>query len=251
MNTSIDHLFIQPDWPAPRTVHAYTSLKQSQVGMHQQTHPEGKPLVGNIDRNRLQALLQLPSEPIWLKQVHSTISLQAIPEHLGKEADASFSYTPHQICAVLTADCLPILLCDKNSTFVAAIHAGWRGLANGIIESTLKQATVPTTDLFAWLGPAIGPQKFEVKEDVYQAFLQKDPDAAQAFHKINHEQWLGDLYTIARQRLMKQGVTAIYGGEYCTYSDAEHFYSYRREKPENGRKGSIISLIWLSSSPSE
>lgn len=242
---NIDALFIQPNWPAPKHVKAFTSLRQSEVGIHQDIR-DNAAKVGNINRQRLQQLLQLPSEPIWLTQVHSNLSIEATPEHLGQEADGSFTTQLNRVCAVLTADCLPVMLTDRHGTYVAAIHAGWRGLAKGIIENTIKKSPVPPQELLVWLGPAIGPRQFEVRKDVYDAFIAHDPEAKAAFHPINSEQWLADLYLLARQRLAKMGVSAIFGGEYCTHSDSERFYSYRHEKPQNGRQGSIVSLIWLA-----
>lgn len=238
MTTTIDALFIHPNWPAPQHVKAYTSLRQSAVGVRQEIGAK----VGNIDRQRLQHLLQLPSEPIWLNQIHSNVSVEAIPAHIGAEADASYTTLSNHVCAVLTADCLPVLLTDRQGTYAAAIHAGWRGLINGVIENTIKKSPIPAQDLLVWLGPAIGPTKFEVRRDVYDAFISKDSAAIAAFRAINDEQWLADLYLLARQRLTSLGVTAIYGGEYCTHSDSERFYSYRRD----GRLGNIVSLIWLA-----
>jgi YfiH family protein len=193
-------------------------------------------------RGDLKTLLRLPNEPIWITQTHSTIVIEATPENREKNADASFTQEPNCICAVLTADCLPILLCNKEGTQVAAIHAGWRGLANGIVESTLN-AFEPSAGLFAWLGPAIGPQKFEVGKDVYDSFTHKHPEAQQAFLAIAENMWLADLYALAKMRLASEGVQHIFGGNFCTYTEENLFFSYRRDK---GKTGRMASLIWIS-----
>ncbi len=156
------------------------------------------------------------------------------------EADASHTDLTGVVCAVLTADCLPVLLCDREGRSVAAVHAGWRGLLNGVIEQTIA-AMGAEGELLAWLGPAIGPQAFEVGEEVLEAFLVDAPAAARAFMPSPGGRWLADIYALARQRLHRAGVTLVYGGEYCTYSEPERFYSYRRD----GRTGRMASLIWI------
>lgn len=225
--------FISPNWPAPPRIRAYTSLRESGVSLS----PTG------IDKALLKQLLQLPNEPIWLKQTHSIDVVEALPHNEGMEADASITDKVNQICVVLTADCLPLLLCNKEGTQVAAIHAGWRGLANGIIEATIKQLAIPSSEILVWLGPAISSAHFEVRKDVYDAFISIDPEYDQGFKKINAEQWMGNLYTLAKLRLKKMGIEAIYGGDKCTFSDDEHFFSYRRDGKTTGR---IISLIWIA-----
>jgi YfiH family protein len=241
MMTTKTEITIQPNWPAPACIKAYTTLRASEIGYMQ--IPERSP--GNIDRALLSKTLQLPNEPIWLNQTHSTTAVPAILANDGRNADAVFTDETNRVCAVLTADCLPLLICNKQGTRVAAIHAGWRGLANGVIESTIEALNLPPEDILVWLGPAIGPSKFEVRQDVYDAFTQKDPHAAMAFCKISDEQWLGDLYTLARLRLQKFQITQIYGGEYCTHSDQDRFFSYRRD----GKIiGSIVNLIWIADS---
>lgn len=235
--------FIQPDWPAPAHIKAYTSLRQSGVGLPQFESSPKAPKPGNLDRALLKTLLALPSDPIWVNQTHSTIALPAQPENDGKEADAVYSIESNRICAVLTADCLPVLICNKQGTQVAAIHAGWRGLANGVIEATLQKMDMPPSETLIWFGPAIGPTRFLVRKDVYDIFTQKNPEAAQGFRSVSEEQWLGDLYTLARLRLANLNLTQIYGGNYCTYSDQERFFSYRRDA---GTPGRIVSLIWIA-----
>ncbi len=193
--------------------------------------------------------LNLPSIPCWLQQVHGTTVLEASPGEASLDhesypkADASYTHKPQIVCAVLTADCLPILLCNKQGTSVAAVHAGWRGLAAGVIEETLKKFTVSPDEILAWLGPAIGPQVFEVGPEVREQFMQMNAEAHLAFRPSpNPNRWLANIYFLAKQRLLKQGVNAIYGGENCTYSDTKQFYSYRREGEKTGR---MASLIWL------
>jgi YfiH family protein len=242
--TSTSTHFIQPDWPAPACIKAYTSLRNSRIGIRQEeVTPE--PTVGDIDRSLLKKLLPLPHEPIWLKQTHSTIVVPAIPKNQGVEADASYASCPYEVCAVLTADCLPILLCQRDGTHVAAIHAGWRGLANGIIEATVDALQLPPDEILAWLGPAIGPSRFEVRKDVHDIFISHDPAAASAFTAFAEDHWLADIYALARQRLQKKGVHQIYGGDYCTHSEQERFFSFRREGRGVGR---IVSLIWIEDS---
>lgn len=229
---------IEPQWPAPPCIKAYTTLRSSGIGVRQTA--ERTP--GNVNRPRLKQVLNLPANPIWLNQTHSTIALPALTEHNGQEGDAVFTQTTQQVCAVLTADCLPLLICHRLGTHVAAIHAGWRGLAQGVIEATLQALQLPPEDILVWLGPAIGPTKFEIRKDVYDSFTQAHTDAATAFQAISDEQWLGDLYQLARLRLHKKGITHIYGGEYCTYSDQEQFYSFRRD---GEILGSNVNLIWI------
>lgn len=222
--------FIQPEWPAPSPIKAYTTLRNGWGGRQPQHE---------ID---LENLFQLPNEPIWLTQTHSTITIEAIPENKEKIADASFAKQPNCVCVVLTADCLPLLICNKQGSHVAAIHAGWRGLSNGIIEATLSALNQPMDNLLVWLGPAIGPQKFEVGKDVYDAFVMKHPESESAFTPHTEGKWLANLYELAKIRLKQQGISQIYGGDFCTYTQDDLFFSYRRDK---GKTGRMASLIWI------
>jgi YfiH family protein len=246
--TNEKKIFIQPDWPAPANIKAYTTLRQSNVGMKApvyETDVKKPSRIGDLNRALLKEILQLPDEPLWLLQTHSTIALKCAAENHGKEADASFTDEPNKVCAVLTADCLPVLLCHRDGTQVAAIHAGWRGLANGVIESTLKEMNISPQDTLAWMGPAIGPERFEVRKDVYDIFINHDSAAESAFTEFAENHWLANIYTLARQRLQNFGISEIYGGEHCTHSNEEDFFSYRRD----GKiVGSIISLIWIADS---
>lgn len=223
--------YIIPDWPAPQHVRAFTTTRS---GWH------GPALTG--ESATLSELLDLPGEPAWLKQVHSNIVVPALPGSTRPEADASYTNKPNTVCLILTADCLPILICDRHGEQVAAIHAGWRGLASGIIENTMKAMNANPSKLLAWLGPAIGPQHFEVGEDVYSAFIEHDKEAAKGFQPHGSDKWLANLYTLAEQRLNAINIHSIYGGDYCTYSQEQLFFSYRREKGQTGR---MASAIWF------
>lgn len=238
---------ITPNWPAPPQVKAYTTTRHGGV-----SHPPYDSFnlaehVGDdaqaIANNRaiLAETLKLPTEPIWLNQVHGTQAIAAQPTYFNCSADATYTNQLGQVCVVLTADCLPVLVCDRHGTTVAAAHAGWRGLAAGILEATLQHFQVPAQDILVWLGPAIGPQVFEVGDEVRTTFIQVLPSAQSAFTPSRPGHWLANLYHLAQQRLSQQGVTHIYGGDFCTYTDPERFYSYRRDKVT----GRMASLIWL------
>lgn len=178
--------FIAPTWPAPLNIHAYTTLRSGGVSeapyhsFNLGEHVGDDEKHVQMNRALLKNKLQLPNEPIWLKQTHSTLVLPATTL-IGQEADATFSHQAKQVCTVMTADCLPLLLCNRSGTHVAAIHAGWRGLAHGIIENTLDVLNVPAEDILVWLGPAIGPTVYEVGEEVRHCFIEKDKDAEKAF----------------------------------------------------------------------
>lgn len=219
----LNSLFIQPHWPAPANVRAFCTLREGETSL---------------------SSLNLPSEPIWLKQIHSRIAIPAIEKNRDQEADASYTDQTHAVCAVRTADCLPILLCNRQGTYVAAIHGGWRGLLQKIIDHTLNKIPCKPDDLMAWLGPAIGPNHFEVGDEVRDLFITMDNNLEAAFKPFNHR-WLCDIYVIAKIQLTKRHVTQIYGGDYCTYSDPVKFYSYRRDGANTGR---MASLIWINSS---
>lgn len=242
--------YLVPNWPAPKNIKSFSTTRLAghstppfasfNIGEYSEDDPQ------KIIANRLQlhSELQLPNEPTWLHQVHGNTIIDA--NHTTAErlrADASYSKHPGKVCVVSTADCLPILLCDTEGTCVAAIHAGWKGLVAGVIEATLETMQIPSANIMAWLGPAIGPEIFEVGDEVRQQFLKHDPKAQQAFTKTaKPEKWLADLYHLARQRLNDKGVTKIYGGGFCTYKQSEWFYSYRRDQ---GKTGRMASLIWF------
>lgn len=244
MNTE----FIVPDWPAPANVRALVTTRHGGVSigpyasLNLGDHVGDDPTAVTANRHLLRQ--QLPAEPVWLQQVHGTRCIDASRSASGCEADAAFTNTPGVVCAVLTADCLPVLLCDVAGTVVAVAHAGWRGLAAGVIESTVASMAVPGERLLAWLGPAIGPRHFEVGGEVRDTFLAHDPQAASAFvARPNGTQgkWLCDIYSLAAQRLAALGVCRLASADFCTVRDSEQFFSYRRD----GSTGRMASLIWL------
>jgi polyphenol oxidase len=237
---------ISPDWPAPANVRALQITRNGGVSVapyasfNLGSHVGDNPLA--VSRNRMLLASLLPSEPVWLNQVHGISVADAGHAGCLPEADASVSTHPGAVCVVMTADCLPILLCDDHGTVVGAAHAGWRGLCDGVIEATVSAMQVAPSSLMAWLGPAIGPAAFEVGAEVRAAFMQKDAQAESAFVAGAEGKWLADLYQLARLRLNALGITRIYGGELCTYRDPARFYSYRRD----GVTGRLGTFIWLS-----
>jgi len=238
---------IYPDWPAPANVKAVTTTRAGGVSEPPFDRFNLADHVGDeldaVRQNRaaLQQSLQLPAAPAWLNQVHGDAVVDVTQCGERPFADAGFSTRAGSVCAVLTADCLPVLLCDKEGRCVAAAHAGWRGLAGGVLESSIKALDTDPGQLMVWLGPAIGPLAFEVGDEVRQTFVDRHPQAARAFNSTTGGCWLADLYRLARICLQAVGVDAIYGGGRCTFTDREHFYSYRRD----GTTGRMASLIWL------
>ncbi|EIC22286.1 peptidoglycan editing factor PgeF [Thiorhodovibrio frisius] len=240
---------IYPNWSVSPRVHACTTIRSGGTstgpfaGLNLATHVCDDPARVAANRQQLVAALKLPTEPLWLEQVHGTEVVE-IGDGAGNGspcADASLTHQPGFVCAVLTADCLPVLLCERHGRAVAAVHAGWRGLLAGVIEGAVARLAQPPERIAAWLGPAIGPRAFEVGPEVREAFLSADAGAAGAFKPSVGERWLADLYTLARQRLRQAGVNDISGGDYCTFSDQARFYSYRRD----ARTGRMASLIWF------
>lgn len=240
--------WLRPDWPAPANVRALTTTRAGGVSrggyasLNLAGHVGDESSAVAENRRRLRRLAALPAEPAWLNQVHGrgVVRLDAASPP-GAEADAATTRMPGVVCAVLTADCLPVLLCDRAGTRVAAAHAGWRGLAGGVLEASVAAMASAPGELLAWLGPAIGPAAFEVGDEVRQAFVSQNPAAEQAFAPSPAGRWLADLYALARLRLAACGVEAVYGGGRCTLREAQHFYSYRRD----GETGRMASLIWL------
>jgi YfiH family protein len=238
---------ILPDWPAPPRVRAASTTRLGGVspapfdGLNLADHVGDDP--AHVARNRalLRDRLALPAEPLWLAQVHGCEVADAGKAAPGCAADAALTRAPGQVCAVMTADCLPVLLCDRRGRAVAAAHAGWRGLAAGVIERTVAALGADSDEVLAWLGPAIGPEAFEVGGEVREAFVADDPDAAVEFRARGTGKWLADLYGLARRRLGRAGVGRVYGGGLCTYGDPARFYSFRRD----GATGRMASLIWL------
>lgn len=239
---------LYPDWPAPARVHACTTLRGGGVSrppfdsLNLAAHVGDDPAAVRENRRRLRAQLSLPGEPHWLEQVHGTEIVELDDGAAATAAaDGAVARRPGVVCAVLTADCLPLLLCDRTGHNVAAVHAGWRGLAAGVIEEALQRLRVPGEELYAWLGPAIGARAFEVGDEVRAAFVAHDRAAAAAFAAHNGR-WCADLYHLARQRLAAAGVRQVYGGSACTWSDATRFFSYRRD----GQCGRMATLIWIA-----
>jgi YfiH family protein len=239
-----EHLII-PDWPAPANVKA---LQTTRVG-GTSSAPYGSFNLGDhvgdaplaVARNRMLLNTLLPSEPVWLKQVHGTQVVNADQASCLSQADASIARHRAAVCVVLTADCLPVLLCDTQGSVVGAAHAGWKGLAAGITEAAVQAMDVAPQQLMAWLGPAISQQAFEVGEEVRAAFVDADPQAAAAFIPGQPGKWFADIYALARLRLNALGITRIYGGNYCTFREPERFFSYRRD----GATGRMGSFVWL------
>ncbi len=236
--------WIEADWPAPANVHAVTTLRSGGVSggayasLNAAAHVGDRPEDVAQNRLRIKERLRLPAEPAWLRQVHGTAVVEAEQVDEPVEADASHSERAGTVCAVLTADCLPVLFTNREGTRVAAAHAGWRGLAAGIVERTVD--ALGGGDLLVWLGPAIGPECFEVGADVRRAFLRKSADCAAAFKAKSDDKWLADIYLLARIILNQEGIERVFGGGCCTVSDAERFYSYRRD----GETGRMATLIW-------
>lgn len=234
-----------PDWPAPANVRAVCTTRAGGcgrgafAGLNLAAHVGDDP--EDVARNRAELCsdLELPGEPAWLEQVHGKEAID-VTHPRTRRADAGFSRISGVVCAVLTADCLPVLLCDRAGSCVAAVHAGWKGLAAGVLENAV--AALNSADLMAWFGPAIGPQAFEVGAEVRRAFVAAHPECAVAFTPAGDEKWLADLYALARLALRRAEVSDVYGGGWCTYSDSGRFYSYRRD----GVTGRMASLIWLA-----
>jgi YfiH family protein len=239
-------MFLRPDWPAPAGIRAVATTRLGGVStppfasLNLGAHVGDSEVAVLRNREILQQQLGLPGVPRWLNQVHGNRVIDAADVENNPRADGSFARTRGTVCVVMTADCLPILLCDQSGRAVAALHGGWRGLAAGIVESGIRALGGPSTETMAWLGPAIGPEAFEVGTDVRNAFVEIDRRHADAFVPTG-DRWLADIYQLARTQLEALGVSAIYGGNWCTYTDSERFYSYRRE----GTTGRMASLIWI------
>jgi YfiH family protein len=247
MMEKIPPSWLYPDWPAPANVCAASTSREGGVSRPPYDSfnlgSDGNDRASIAEnRARLKSWLALPSEPIWLRQVHGARVVNAAEAAANLEADATVAFEPGVACAVLTADCLPVLFCDRNGTRVAAAHAGWRGILAGILEATVKALATASEELIAWFGPAIGATAFEVGAEVRDAFIKSDPACADAFTPSLTGSWLADIYALARIHLNAVGVTAIYGGGLCTYSDVARFFSYRRDT----KTGRMTSLVWVS-----
>ncbi|MBF0784309.1 peptidoglycan editing factor PgeF [Muribacter muris] len=243
--------FILPNWSVPAHIHALTTTRSGGVSqapfesLNVGEHVNDDPLAVRQNRTLLQNALKLPNPPVYLTQTHSTQVL-TLPHQAEQslEADAVYTDQPNQVCLVMTADCLPALFCSEDGTEIAAAHAGWRGLCDGVLEATAAKFRCLPHQIRVWLGPAIGATAFQVGQDVIGQFCAVDPQANSAFvpDQCASGKFLGDLYQIARQRLQRLGITQISGGDYCTYTDSKRFFSYRREN----MTGRMATLIWRS-----
>lgn len=251
-------MFLIPDWPAPTNIRAAISTRVGGVSHIEYASFNLASHVGDntdaVEANRkiLLESLQLPEPPVWLTQVHGVDVLRhdgETPIKTSQEYDACYSDQPDKVCAVLTADCLPVLFCSRDGLEVAAAHAGWRGLVDGVLVSTLDAFSCSRDDIMAWLGPAIGPASFEVGRDLYERFLTQwhaygEKAIAECFvphaHESGQNHWLCDIYALAHLQLNALGVTAVYGGGEDTCADWQRFYSFRRD----GDTGRMASLIW-------
>ncbi|MGR5211330.1 peptidoglycan editing factor PgeF [Vibrio rotiferianus] len=237
---------IIPNWPAPKNVKAFASTRVGGFsiapyqGLNLGAHVGDDSSIVEKNRDWLAQRANMPSAPIWLNQTHSTVVAQAsAPTTQVLDADGVFTSSSNVVCSAMTADCLPVLLTNTQGTQVSAVHAGWRGLANGIVENALE---LFSGEVIAWLGPAIGPKVFEVGEDVLQAFMDFEPQAYQAFIPRNVEgKWLADMSKLATQRLNRAGVTKVFDSGLCTFQNKEDFFSYRRD----GVTGRQATFIWI------
>lgn len=240
---------ILPNWDAPAMVRGFCTTRTGGVSvapyasLNVGEHVADDPVAVAMNRARVRAYC--PTEPVWLQQVHGTAVHVATDALYSAPpiADASVTRVPQVVCAIMTADCLPVLFCNRAGTVVAAAHAGWRGLLNGVLAQTVAVLGVPAQEVMAWLGPAIGIHAFEVGAEVRTAFVQKNPQCVLAFteNPARAGHYFADLYLLARQFLADIGVQSVSGGEYCTYTDAKQFFSYRRE----GITGRMVSTVWI------
>ena len=242
---------IVPDWPAPPAVRALLTTRRGGVSrppyasLNLGDHVGDDRLAVAANRALLRGALVGGGDPCWLEQVHGTRVVDAAASSPGdppERADASFACDKGVVCAVMTADCLPVLFCDDAGSVVAAAHAGWRGLLAGVLEATVAAMGVAAPTLLAYLGPAIGPRAFEVGDEVRSAFVAADAALAAAFTPALPGKWLADIYLLARLRLAALGLARVYGGDFCTYRDADRFFSYRRD----AQTGRMASMIWLT-----
>ncbi|WP_034916501.1 purine nucleoside phosphorylase YfiH [Erwinia sp. 9145] len=237
---------IFPDWPAPASVRACSTTRAGGISqapwssLNVGDHVGDSPHDVQINRERLATVADLPAMPAWLTQVHGTRVLRLTGERQEGEADAAWSDRRGMVCAAMTADCLPVLFCSQDGKEVAAAHAGWRGLCAGVLENTIDAFTCPPEEIIAWLGPAIGPDAFEVGPEVREAFMAQHRHDGVAFRPSGRK-YFADIWQLARLRLARKGVRDISGGGLCTFSATEQFFSFRRD----GVTGRMVSLIWL------
>lgn len=238
---------LTPDWPAPSGVRAAFTLRAGGVSappydsLNVAAHVGDLPACVAENRRRLREQLRLPGEPAWLEQVHGTDVAELDGQEAGAPADAVITRRAGRACAVQVADCMPVLFAARDASVVGVAHAGWRGLAAGVLEATVARLGVPPAGLIAWLGPAISARHFEVGSEVRAAFVARDAGAADAFAANARGRWQCDLVALARRRLAALGIVSVSGGEWCTHSDRERFFSFRRD----GQCGRMAALIWL------
>ncbi|WP_028110386.1 peptidoglycan editing factor PgeF [Ferrimonas futtsuensis] len=239
-------MWFTPDWSLPEGVAAASTdrvggaSKPPFDGFNLGTHVGDEADAVRLNREALRLGLRLPSEPAWLEQVHGTRVVTLPCGEPIPQADAAYTHTPGQVCTIMTADCLPVLLCHRDGSQVAAAHAGWRGLCDGVLEQTVARFSGEASDLLAWIGPAISAEAFEVGPEIREQFVAQDPKAASAF-VARGEKFLANLPQLALQRLFALGLTQVTRSRLCTFSDPENFFSYRRD----GRCGRMASLIWI------
>ena len=239
--------FLVPDWPVPETVRAVMTTRRggfstgpySSFNLASHVGDDERAVAAN--RQRLRDALSLPGEPQWLDQVHGR-KVAKLSQPVMESADAAVAFEPGPVAAVLTADCLPLLLASRAGDRVGIVHAGWRGMVLGVVEAAVAALAGDPGDLVAWLGPAIGPAVFEVGGEVRRMFVSMQPESAADFRPGRGQKYLADLPGLARRRLVACGVTSIHGGEHCTVADPARFYSYRRD----GQTGRMAALIWLA-----
>jgi YfiH family protein len=244
-----DDSLLDIGWRPPAGVHAAFTTRLGGVSaapwdsFNLATHVGDSPESVAANRSLLREKLKLPTEPVWLNQVHGVdvVDLDAAPPSATPvTADASFTRTANRVCVIMVADCLPVLFASRDGQTIGAAHAGWRGLANGVLENTVRAMGVPPSDLFAWLGPSISRKHFEVGDEVRGAFVQINPQAESLFAPNSCGRWQADLPGLARQRLLSVGVNDASGGQWCTFADRARFYSHRRD----GKGGRLAALIW-------
>ena len=241
--------YLVPNWEAPGNIKAVVTTRLDGVSQGNYSSFNLGFRTGDSKENVSANREQLVNDwgwtypPQWLHQVHGIEVVHADGGHLEYEADASWTRTAGLPCVVLTADCLPVIFCDQKGSTVATAHAGWKGLASGVLEATIRSMGVPPGELMAWFGPAISQQYFEVGPEVKEAFVSHLPNAEQAFVPGREDRWMGDLYLLARQRLSAAGVDRIFGGGFCTYADSDRWFSYRRD---GGQSGRMATVVWIN-----
>jgi YfiH family protein len=244
-------LYLTPDWPAPHPVRAAFTLRAGGVSappfdsLNLGRHVSDQPEAVDENRRRIRLCLALPREPAWLEQVHGRAVADLDARDVPTRADASLTRVAGRVCAVQVADCLPVLFATRLGSAVAAAHCGWRGLAAGVLEATVRALAVNPDEIYAWLGPAIGPAAFEVGDEVRAAFVAQDAIAEEACAANLRGRWQCDLFKLARQHLAALGIRAVFGGGVCTASDPKRFFSFRRD----GRCGRMAALVWIAGAP--